>query len=66
MVEKKAARYRQRPSQSDSASVSGSDCIRFWRWRLDDVVFSIGYEEELKREQEERRFLASLHDKKMR
>lgn len=33
---------------------------------LDDVVFSIGYEEELKREQEERRFLASLHDKKVR
>lgn len=33
---------------------------------LDDVVFSVGYEEELSREQEERRFLASLHDKKLR
>ena len=33
---------------------------------IDDVVFSIGYEEELKRDQEERRFLASLHDKSLR
>lgn len=33
---------------------------------IDDVVFAIGYEEDLKREQEERRFLAVLHDKKLR
>lgn len=33
---------------------------------IDDVVFAIGYEQELEAKLNERKFMASLHDKELR
>lgn len=65
MLEKKAARYRQRPS---SMILHPKQMMMYplLAMAIDDVVFALGYEQELEEKLNDRKFLASLHDKELR
>lgn len=65
MLEKKASRYHKRPS----AMILHPHQVRLYpllAFAIDDIVFSIGYENELDSKLSERKFLAALHDKELR
>lgn len=65
MLEKKAARYHKRPS----AMILHPHQMLLYpllALAIDDIVFAIGYENELEQKLAERKFMASLHDKELR
>ena len=65
MLEKKASRYHKRPS----AMILHPHQILLYpllALAIDDVVFAIGYENELDEKLADRKFQAQLHDKELR
>ena len=65
MLEKKAARYNKRPSEM---ILHPKQVLMYplLAMALDDIVFAIGYAQDLEDKLNERKFMASLHGKELR